>query len=217
VKEFDVNLAPDGEDYVWASDEFDSDKLALVWQWNHKPLDGCWSLTERPGWLRLTTGQLATGLPDARNTLTQRTFGPKCTSTVLLDGSMLKPGDFAGLSAFQSNRADIGLRRTDTGLELYAVQEGTRRGPGRTMTREQKELLSSPAEREQVMLRIRYDFDQDKAWLGYSWDGAVWTELTEPLQMRFTLDYFTGYRSALYCYATRELGGYADFDWFHQE
>ena len=85
------------------------------------------------------------------------------------------------------------------------------------LTREQKELLSSPAEREQVMLRIRYDFDQDKAWLGYSWDGAVWTELTEPLQMRFTLDYFTGYRSALYCYATRELGGYADFDWFHQE
>ena len=217
VKEFDVNLAPDGEDYVWASDEFDSDKLALVWQWNHKPLDGCWSLTERPGWLRLTTGQLATGLPDARNTLTQRTFGPKCTSTVLLDASNLKPGDFAGLSAFQSNRADIGLRRTDTGLELYAVQEGTRRGPGRTMTREQKELLSSPAEREQVMLRIRYDFDQDKAWLAYSWDGAVWTELTEPLQMRFTLDYFTGYRSALYCYATRELGGYADFDWFHQE
>ena len=217
VKEFEVNLAPDGENYVWASDEFDADKLALVWQWNHKPLDGCWSLTERPGWLRLTTGQLATGLPDARNTLTQRTFGPACTSEVLLDGSGLQVGDFAGLSSFQSCRADIGLRRTEAGLELYAIQEMPQRNPDRTTSRVQKELLCEPALQETVQLRIRYDFDQDQAWPAYSWDGDAWTELSEPLQMRYTLDYFTGYRSALYCYSTQTLGGHADFDWFHQQ
>ena len=216
VKEFDVNLAPDGEDYVWASDEFNSEKLALVWQWNHKPLDGYWSLSARPGWLCLTTGQLATSPADARNTLTQRTFGPKCTSTVLLDGSGLKPGDFAGLSAFQSNRADIGLRRTSAGLELYALQEVSERH-GRETVRVQRELLCERAEERQVLLRIRYDFNVDQAWLAYSWDGEVWTELEEPLQMRYTLDYFTGYRSALYCYSTRETGGHADFDWFRQE
>ena len=215
VKEFSVKLPPDGEDYVWASDEFDGDRLPLVWQWNHKPLDGCWSLSERPGWLRLRTGQLATDLPDARNTLTQRTFGPACTSEVLLDASGLKPGDFAGLSAFQSNRADIGLRRTDAGLELYAVRSEVRR-EGRTSVRERTELLCEPARAEQVRLRIRYDFDRDLAWLAYSWDGAAWTEVEEPLQMRYTLDYFTGYRSALFCYATRETGGCADFDWFRQ-
>ena len=216
VKEFDVRLAPDGEDCVWASDEFDADKLALVWQWNHKPLDGCWSLSARPGWLRLTAGQRATGLADARNTLTQRTFGPVCTSEVLLDGSGLQPGDFAGMSAFQSNRADIGLRCTDAGLELYAQQETSERR-GRETVRVQRELLAEPAASPQVQLRIRYDFNVDQAWLGYSWDGNVWTELDEPLQMRYTLDYFTGYRSALYCYPTRTPGGYADFDWFHQE
>ena len=216
VKEFAVNLAPDGENRVWDSDEFDRPELDLVWQWNHKPLDGCWSLSERPGWLRLTTGQLATDLADARNTLTQRTVGPQCTSTVLLDASGLQPGDFAGLSAFQSNRADIGLRRTDAGLELYAVQAGTERR-GREAVRVQRELLCEPAAAPQVQLRIRYDFNEDKAWLAYSWDGAAWTELPEPLQMRYTLDYFTGYRSALYCYSTRTTGGHADFDWFHQE
>ena len=42
-----VNLPPDGRDYVWDSDEFDGDRLALVWQWNHKAPEG-WSLTERP-------------------------------------------------------------------------------------------------------------------------------------------------------------------------
>ena len=217
VKEFAVNLKPDGEDYVWASDEFDADALALVWQWNHKPLDGCWSLTARPGWLRLTSGQLATGVADARNTLTQRTFGPQCTSTVLLDASGLQPGDFAGISAFQSNRADIGLRCTDAGLELFARQETPQRGPDRTVSRATRELLCVPAAQPTVQLRIRYDFDQDLAWLAYSWDGADWTEIGEPLQMRFSLDYFTGYRTALFCYATQTLGGHADFDWFHQE
>ena len=44
----------------------------------------------------------------------------------------------------------------------------------------------------------------------------TWMELQTPLQMRYTLEYFTGYRSALYCYATQELGGYADFDYFKQ-
>ena len=217
VKEFEVKLKSDGEDYVWASDEFDAAELAPVWQWNHKPLDGCWSLAARPGWLRLTTGQLATGLSDARNTLTQRTFGPQCTSTVLLDASGLQPGDFAGISAFQSNRADIGLRRTGAGLELYALQEMPQRNPDRTTSRVQRELLSVPAAQETVQLRVRYDFDADQAWLAYSWDGAAWTEIEKPLQMRFSLDYFTGYRSALYCYSTESLGGHADFDWFHQE
>ena len=217
VKEFEVNLRPDGEDCVWASDEFDAAELALVWQWNHKPLDGCWSLTERPGWLRLTTGQLAAGLPDARNTLTQRTFGPQCSSTVLLDASGLQPGDFAGISAFQSSRADIGLRRTEAGLELYAVQETPQRGPDRTVSRVTRVLLCEPAAAPQVQLRIRYDFDRDQAWLAYRWEDAEWQEIDDPLQMRFSLDYFTGYRTGLFCYSTQVLGGHADFDWFHQE
>ena len=217
VKEFDVNLPPDGEDCVWASDEFDTELLPLVWQWNHKALDGCWSLTERPGWLRLTTGQIATGLPDARNTLTQRTFGPQCVSEVLLDGAGLQVGDFAGISAFQSHRADIGLRRTEDGLELYAVQEIPGRN-GRAVTRNTTELLRLPAEGTSVQLRIRYDFDRDQAWLAYRWPlmPMHWHELETPLQMRYTLDYFTGYRTALYCYSTRQTGGHADFEYFRQ-
>ncbi|MBR0300719.1 MAG: hypothetical protein IJQ93_10435, partial [Bacteroidales bacterium] len=58
--------------------------------------------------------------------------------------------------------------------------------------------------------------EADTAFFGYSPDGAVWTEFPEPLRMRYTLDYFTGYRSALYNFATLEAGGTADFDWFRQ-
>ena len=43
-----------------------------------------------------------------------------------------------------------------------------------------------------------------------------WTSVNHTLDMKFTLDLFTGYRSALFCYSTAEAGGYADFGWFRQ-
>ncbi|MBR1436337.1 MAG: hypothetical protein IJ584_14645 [Bacteroidales bacterium] len=34
--------------------------------------------------------------------------------------------------------------------------------------------------------------------------------------MKYTLDYFTGYRSDIFCFSTEGEGGYADFDYFRQ-
>ncbi|MCD8292578.1 MAG: glycoside hydrolase 43 family protein, partial [Prevotellaceae bacterium] len=53
--------------------------LPLQWQWNHNPDNTLWSLSERPGYLRLATGRVDTLFTQARNTLTQRTFGPHCS------------------------------------------------------------------------------------------------------------------------------------------
>ncbi|PAF19238.1 glycoside hydrolase, partial [Shouchella clausii] len=49
------------------SDEFHSDTgtVGLVWQWNHNPDNEHWSLTERPGYLRLRNGKICTNLEDA--------------------------------------------------------------------------------------------------------------------------------------------------------
>ena len=82
------------------SDDFDTDRLSLNWQWNHNPLDNCWSLTERPGFLRLRTGRVVDNLFLAPNTLTQRMSGPKCSGVVAMDVSKMKEGDVAGFSAF---------------------------------------------------------------------------------------------------------------------
>lgn len=208
VKEFMVNLTESGVEHVWASDEFDyadNSSMDLVWQWNHKPLDGCWSFTERPGWLRLTTGQLATDIFDARNTLTQRTVTPGCRSEVLLDASGLKPGDHAGLCAFQSRF---------TSLEVTMSEDGTKELVG--LSRD-GEHLRIPMQGDLVYLRIDFDFTTDKARSFYSFDGQDWVDSGYELQMRYTLDLFTGYRPALYNYATLETGGVADFDYFHQE
>jgi beta-xylosidase len=62
------------------SDEFDrkpSDRpLPLAWQWNHNSDHKYWSLSQHPGFLRLTAGRVDTDFLQARNSLTQRTFGP---------------------------------------------------------------------------------------------------------------------------------------------
>src|SRR5699024_4249039 len=80
-------------------------RLAVQWEWNHAPDNRYWSLTDREGWLRLTTGRVVTGeyrhwklanddeltyLEEARNTLSQRTFGPRQSAETKLDISQMK-------------------------------------------------------------------------------------------------------------------------------
>ena len=219
VKEFDVKLAPYGEDHVWASDEFiykSNDDLDLVWQWNHKPINTDWSVTARKGWLRLTTSQLATSIFNARNTLTQRTVGPRCIDETMLDASGMKPGDRAGLCAFMSNYCSIGVEVDDAGQRFIVATSGNQRGSN--------EELRVPLKGKKAWLRIKYVFTPqaddtcgpDKAFMSYSLDGKKWIDVNYQLQMRYTLDLFIGYKAALYNYPTKQVGGYADFDYFHQ-
>lgn len=219
VKQFEVNLQSYGENHVWASDEFDyksNADLDLVWQWNHKPIDTDWSVTQRHGWLRLTTSQLATSLFDARNTLTQRTVGPRCITETLLDASGMKSGDKAGLAAFMSDNCKIGVEVDDNGKRFIVATTGTRGGD--------KDALRIPLKGKKIWLRIKYVFTPqaddtcgpDKAFMSYSTNGKSWVDVSAELQMRYTLDLFVGYRGALYNYSTKQVGGHADFDYFHQ-
>ena len=97
TKAVDSNASKRG---IVGSDDFSSDKLSLYWQWNHNPINDKWSLTERPGYMRLRTNRIVDNVFLAPNTLTQRMEGPMCEGTILLDTSKMKDGDFAGLSAF---------------------------------------------------------------------------------------------------------------------
>ena len=234
VKQFTVNLPESGENRVWANDEFSYKKnsLDLVWQWNHKPDNSLWSVTDRKGWLRLKSGYLATSVLDARNTLTQRTVGPRCFSEVLLDAAGMKPGDKAGICAFQSNYCTIGVEVAEDGTKslVGVTRAPARRQYGQNAQQQpqgngEKEAFRVNLDQDKVWLKIRYVFTPqaedtcgaDKAFMSYSLDGKNWTEVDVMLSMSFTLDFFTGYRTALYNYSTKNIGGYADFDYFHQE
>ncbi len=186
-------------------------RLNPVWQWNHIPDAQGWSLTERKGWLRLTTTSLAHNIRDAHNTLTQRSYGPTCTGEVLMDASQLKDGDYAGLSAFQNRYGFVGVKRENGQLYVVmhrAMDKGDANG---------KEIARVPLTQHQVYLRTTMDFTDltDKATFFYSLDGKQWTAIGDTLQMAYDWPDFCGYRFALFHFATKEVGGKADFDWFH--
>ena len=194
-----------------ASDEnaWNFSSLGLSWQWNHNPDNRFWSLTERPGHLRLTTGSIASGILDARNTLTQRTCGPTSAAAISLDVSAMRDGDVAGLSAYQQKYGYVAVE----------MAEGARRLVMRRADRQGRVAFTSapvPLTAETVLLRVDVDFRDaaDRATFAYSLDGAAWSPIGDDLAMEYSLDHFTGYRFAIFCYATAETGGHVDVDWF---
>lgn len=68
----DTTLSYMSMDGICGSDDFSASGLSLYWQWNHNPVDQAWSLTDRPGFLRLKTSRVVDNLFVAPNTLTQR-------------------------------------------------------------------------------------------------------------------------------------------------
>ena len=93
--------------------DYNGSNLALEWQWNHNPDNRLWSLTERKGYLRLRTGDVCGTVANARNTLTQRTFGPECGAYIKLDVSEMKEGDVAGFAAFAEKYGYVAVKIED--------------------------------------------------------------------------------------------------------
>ncbi|HYH03354.1 MAG TPA: AbfB domain-containing protein, partial [Bacillota bacterium] len=191
------------------SDDFNQAKLGLNWQWNHNPDNSRWSLNVRPGYLRLTTGSIASNIHQARNTPSQRTVGPTCFGEVAIETGNMKLGDYAGLAAFQDDYGFIGVKRTDTGKYLVMATNGGSGTP--------KEVASLALYQDRVYLKINFNFLNctDKADFYYSLDGNTWTKLGSQLSMTYKLTHFMGYRIALFNYATKSTGGYVDFDYLH--
>lgn len=162
-----------------ASDEFsrksgDRD-LPLVWQWNHIPVNSLWSLKDRPGWIRFKTGDVVNSLEKAKNTLTQRTFGPTSTAEIKIDTKNMKDGDYAGLSSFQAQWGFVGVKMADGKKTIVMCTPaggggrgrggrpgGFGGGPGQGQQPQQpqqamNEIASIPLEGDIAYLRVEVD------------------------------------------------------------
>jgi beta-xylosidase len=99
---------------IATSDDFLSPTLGLQWQWNHNPDNTRWSLTDRPGFLRLhPTG--ATNFWYARNTLIQKGQGPRSGAAVKFDLSNLQPGDICGFGTLGKTNGNISVKCNSPG------------------------------------------------------------------------------------------------------
>ncbi len=184
------------------SDDFSKPKLQPVWQWNHLPDDSKWSLTERPGYLRLHSLPAA-DFWWARNSLTQRAVGPESTATTELDTAGMKPGDVAGIALLNLPYAWIGVKRDGDGVSLEQFDQATGKS------------IREPMDQPRVHLRVHCDFDADVAQFSYSLNGAEYRSIGGELKLPFQLKTFQGVRYALFHYNTGgSPGGQADFDTF---
>jgi len=184
------------------TDEFNSTKLGLQWQWNHNPDNSRWSLTERKGYMRLKASY-AKELTTARNTLTQRVQGPLSTGTVEMDASGLKDGNVAGFGVFQDPYAYVAVRQGDGIRKLIFCHKG------------KQTTVIEDLKQDKVWFRARVTDKDFTARLYYSLDGKEFSPAGEVLHM--DLGYpWTANRFALLNYSeTQEgIGGIADFNWF---
>ncbi|GAA3037640.1 family 43 glycosylhydrolase [Microbacterium dextranolyticum] len=224
--------APSADEIAYNGSDLDP-----AWEWNHAPDNRYWSLTERPGWLSLTNGKVVTGqykyaklsgkddltwFEEARNTLSQRTFGPKQSVETTIDVSRMKDGDVAGLATYTRSFAYAGVKKVDGQYTLGIVYRGQ---PFQaTLDRAATEAFVSGSTvplGDSRVVHLKADVDSvtngGQMWIRYyySLDGQTWQQLgqrTGPLSMDWSLSHFMGYRMGLFSYATQQTGGGVDFD-----
>lgn len=184
------------------SDEFNTGNLGMQWSWNHNPNDSAWSLAERKGHLRLTTSNIASDLPQAKNSLTQRIFGPFSDATTELDVSRMQAGDIAGIAVLQIPHALVGVKAEERSKFIIMKNAG--------------KTIDSIAlgKRQVIFFKASVNTISNQAHFYYSFDNRRFIPIGDTLNMQFNLKMFTGNRFTLFNYATRKPGGYVDFNWF---
>ena len=219
------------EKHIVNADDFSQPKLGLHWQWNHNPIDKAWSLSERPGFLRLKTSRVVNSLYLAPNTLTQRMEGPTCSGGIVMDLSHMKDGDCAGLAAFNSDTGALTVKKKGKKLVLEMSEQKVELSDrDKQVTNvEDKTIESVELKQSKIWLRVDADFHptkggrfmggKDAANFYYSLDGKQWTKIGTP-DYRMGFDwrrFFMGQKFAIFCYATKKAGGYVDVDEFFYE
>jgi beta-xylosidase len=188
--------------YPQTSDEFDSNALGLQWEWNHNPVNTHWSLSDRPGFMRLKA-MPSGNFVSARNTLTQSLQGPSSQITTRLDVSALADGQRAGLAMLGKRPSWIAVTQR-SGQRRMAFTYAGQETPG--------DLISANS----VLLRVQVE--SEHAQYSYSVDdGKTFRTLGDRAKLMFS--WWKGARPALFTYADAgaKAGGVADFDWLRVE
>lgn len=193
------------------------------WQFNHEPDLPLIKRDLAKGTVTITTDKISSNLMQAKNTLTQRTLFPGCSSTAIVNGANLKDGDYAGLCILESCYGFIAItKRHDSYYLVMGKRDITTGGifGERHDDEPFDEMECIRLENPVVRLQSHVEFSDDTAEFGYyekiSDTSPKKLGITHKLQ--FKLDHFTGARFGLFVYSTKSFGGSASFsDFKYQE
>lgn len=181
------------------SDGFSGPSLSPQWEWNYQPRADRWSLTERPGWLRLHAFKPLEpdNLLKAGNTLTQRCFRTAASEVVIeLDLSGMADGQQAGLCHFAKTHSALGVRQEGNTRTLVNVNNGAiTPGP----------IIAAP----RLWLRSQWGLDGLSQY-SFSLDGKTFTDFGPPYPLSW--GNYRGDRIGIYSYNNRQDAGWVDVD-----
>lgn len=188
------------------SDEFSLEKMGVQWMWNYQPRNEFWTLSERPGFLRLKAFKpLKTDtLNKAGNSLIQRMYRTDGNVvTTKMDVSSMADGQFAGLLYMMGGTAaGIGVYR-ENGAN-YIKFKGNTDITGEVIPDSISNVYFK-AEWENDMLTRSY----------YSIDGITYRQFGEEYQI--VKSNYRGGHIGFFCYNDLSESGSVDFDYLHYE
>jgi alpha-N-arabinofuranosidase len=200
---------PSGEaEVLW--DDFDSASLGFHWNWLRNPDPARYSLSARPGWLRLIGGEPTLNDSASPTFLGRRQRHLKCRVTTRMDFHPKEENEEAGLVVLGDNHHhyEIGIT-CQAGNRVIFVQ--------RKVGTLQAVVAQQPLPEGQVQLRV----DADEAWytFRYAIDNERWLELARGESRYMSSEsgaaIFTGTYFGMYATGNgRPCQAPADFDSF---
>ena len=203
-----------------SDDDFSQSKLEPQWEWNHNPRTSHWSLTERPGWLRLKAGSpldkgehtgprsnqwtTAEGSETvfwrAYNTLSQRIMGiTNGVAVSKFDISNMAPGQRGGAVRYGGVSHLLGIVVDQTGKRNLFF-----------MDKLGKEILGPEIMGAQFYVRTTNEHHH--AYFEYSTDGKTFKRFGPSFIIEFGT--WTGDRLGFFCWNEKGEKGHIDIDWF---
>jgi len=192
------------------SDDFETARLELQWQWHGNSQYGWYSLTDRPGTLRLFPQAVPDGAENlwrVPSLLLQKFPAPSFTATTKVRCGLEGSGGHGGLLVMGEEYAYLSVRPTADGTELV---HGRNAAP--VDGEPDMEAETVPLDRSSVQLRATVE-DGGQVQFAYAADDSDFEAVGAPFQAR--QGRWIGAKVGLF--AVRDgsgAGGYCDFDYF---
>lgn len=191
------------------SDNFDSNKLGLQWQWNAAPQKKWYSLSARKGYIRLYAASSPTlqgNLISAGNLLLQKLSSPTFSATAKIELNADLQGDRAGLAIFGNYYTTLFIEKRNDGNYLV-LHEGRQEKRNYLPV----ELKSLKISQNSALVRVKIHEDATCSY-SYSMDGKNFIPLGE--KFRIEPGTWVGAKVGVFCISPNinSSKGYADVD-----
>lgn len=197
------------------SDEFNSDKLGLQWQWQANPKLTWYALLRDTNYLCLFSDKLpheGKTLWDAGNLLLQKFPAPAFTATTKVTFKPMSHGTRTGLVVMGQDYACLSMAETESSFSLSQVTCTNAHKGGLEKVIEDVVLSDNT-----VYLRVRVTEPNAICQFSYSTDGDSFHNLGKPFEAKPGI--WIGAKVGLFCITKQDVhyGGCAVFDWFRIE